>query len=155
METDYSKHTHFRWKIKWRLEHLGALGIMGEIFPRRDCFHSLVKLNFQYSHLNVTCEFYSEDRLTPGLEFKSLLMLYNCNGKPNHYLLICTQRRTTRYKSNSKLYLPCETKTSPVSVRSFCQKIGVLMLGNLFKRFMKSFTFTFLCSNENIKIVKT
>ena len=30
METDYSKHTHFRLKIKWRLEHLGALGIMGE-----------------------------------------------------------------------------------------------------------------------------
>ena len=30
METDYSKHTHFRWKIKWRLEHFGALGIMGE-----------------------------------------------------------------------------------------------------------------------------
>ena len=30
METDYSKHTHFRWKIKWRLEHLGTLGIMGE-----------------------------------------------------------------------------------------------------------------------------
>ena len=30
METDYSKHTHFRWKIKWRLEHLGALGIMDE-----------------------------------------------------------------------------------------------------------------------------
>ena len=25
METDYSKHTYFRWKIKWRLEHLGAL----------------------------------------------------------------------------------------------------------------------------------
>ena len=30
METDYSKHKHFRWKIKWRLEHLGALGVMGE-----------------------------------------------------------------------------------------------------------------------------
>ena len=30
METDYSKHTHFRWKIKWRLEHLSALGIMVE-----------------------------------------------------------------------------------------------------------------------------
>ena len=30
METDYSKHTYFRWKIKWRLEHLGAPGIMGE-----------------------------------------------------------------------------------------------------------------------------
>ena len=28
METDYSKHTHFRWKIKWWLEHLGSLGIM-------------------------------------------------------------------------------------------------------------------------------
>ena len=30
METDHSKHTYFRWKIKWRLEHLGALGTMGE-----------------------------------------------------------------------------------------------------------------------------
>ena len=26
METDYSKHTH-----KWRLEHLGALGIMVDL----------------------------------------------------------------------------------------------------------------------------
>ena len=33
METDYSKHTHFQWKIKWRLEHLGSLGIMGEMVP--------------------------------------------------------------------------------------------------------------------------
>ena len=33
METDYSKHTYFRMKIKWRLEHLGALGIMGEKAP--------------------------------------------------------------------------------------------------------------------------
>ena len=33
METDYSKHIimHFRWKRKWRLEHLRALGIMGEM----------------------------------------------------------------------------------------------------------------------------
>ena len=23
----------FQWKIKWRLEHLGALGIMGEVVP--------------------------------------------------------------------------------------------------------------------------
>ena len=30
METDYSKHSYFRWKVKWRLEHLGALGTMGE-----------------------------------------------------------------------------------------------------------------------------
>ena len=30
IETDYSKHMHFRWKIKWRLEHLSALGIVGE-----------------------------------------------------------------------------------------------------------------------------
>ena len=40
METDYSKHTHFRWKIKWRLEHLGTLGIMGETVP------SLLKTTF-------------------------------------------------------------------------------------------------------------
>ena len=30
METDYSKHTHFRWKITWRLEHLGELGVMDD-----------------------------------------------------------------------------------------------------------------------------
>ena len=30
MEMDYSKHVLFRWKIKWQLEHLGALGIMAE-----------------------------------------------------------------------------------------------------------------------------
>ena len=33
METDYSKHMYFRWKVKWRLEHLGALGTMGEMAP--------------------------------------------------------------------------------------------------------------------------
>ena len=33
METDYSKHTYFRWKVKWRLVHLGALGTMGETAP--------------------------------------------------------------------------------------------------------------------------
>ena len=33
METDYSKDTHFRWKIKWRLEYLSALGVMGEMAP--------------------------------------------------------------------------------------------------------------------------
>ena len=33
VETDYSKHTYFRLKIKWRLEHVGALGIMGEMIP--------------------------------------------------------------------------------------------------------------------------
>ena len=35
METDYSKHSHFQWKIKWPLEHLGTLGIMGETAPLR------------------------------------------------------------------------------------------------------------------------
>ena len=30
METDYSKHTHFRWKIKWRLVCLSVLQLMGE-----------------------------------------------------------------------------------------------------------------------------
>ena len=34
METNYSK-THFRWKIKWRLEHSAALGIMGDTAPLR------------------------------------------------------------------------------------------------------------------------
>ena len=35
IETDYSKDTYFRWKVKWRLEHLGALGTMGETAPLR------------------------------------------------------------------------------------------------------------------------
>ena len=41
METDYSKHTYFRWKVKWRLEHLGALGTMGEtaIFLSLPCLY--------------------------------------------------------------------------------------------------------------------
>ena len=30
IETDYSKHTYFQWKIKWWPEHLGALRIMDE-----------------------------------------------------------------------------------------------------------------------------
>ena len=33
MKTDYSKHMYFRWKVKWRVEHLGALGTMGETVP--------------------------------------------------------------------------------------------------------------------------
>ena len=33
MEMNYSKDTHFRWKIKWQLEPLGALRIMGETDP--------------------------------------------------------------------------------------------------------------------------
>ena len=33
MEMDYSKPMLFWWKIKWRLEHLGAIGIMGETAP--------------------------------------------------------------------------------------------------------------------------
>ena len=33
METDYSDYKHLPWKIKWRLEHLGAIGIMGETVP--------------------------------------------------------------------------------------------------------------------------
>ena len=33
METDFSKHMHFQWKIKGWLEHWGALGIMGGVVP--------------------------------------------------------------------------------------------------------------------------
>ena len=37
--------THFRWKIKWRLEHLGALGIMGERAPLKDRFSPALQLD--------------------------------------------------------------------------------------------------------------
>ena len=33
METDYSKDMYFQWKVKWRLEHLGMIGTMGETAP--------------------------------------------------------------------------------------------------------------------------
>ena len=33
MEMNYLKHTHFRWKTKWRLEQLVPLGIMSETAP--------------------------------------------------------------------------------------------------------------------------
>ena len=33
MKMVFSKDTHFRWKIKWRPEHFGALGTMGERAP--------------------------------------------------------------------------------------------------------------------------
>ena len=53
METDYSKHAHFRWKIKRRLEHLGALGTMVETAPlkkrgfiHRIYFHELQDLKY-------------------------------------------------------------------------------------------------------------
>ena len=39
METDCSKHTHLRWKIKSRLENLGAPGIMGEMALNIFLFH--------------------------------------------------------------------------------------------------------------------
>ena len=34
MEMDYSKHMHFQWKIKWRLEHCGMQRVMGEMVPQ-------------------------------------------------------------------------------------------------------------------------
>ena len=46
METDYSKHTHFQWKIKWRLKHWGALGIMGETALEAYNFYNHVKIHF-------------------------------------------------------------------------------------------------------------
>ena len=45
METDYSKHTYFRWKKKWRLELLGALGIMGETSPFLTVFALTLQLS--------------------------------------------------------------------------------------------------------------
>ena len=44
METNCSKHTYFRWKIKWWLEHLGVLGTMCEMAP----------LNCAYTCRNLT-----------------------------------------------------------------------------------------------------
>ena len=50
METDYSKHTHFQWKIKWRLKHWGALRIMIETALEAYNFYNHVKINFIQFH---------------------------------------------------------------------------------------------------------
>ena len=55
METDYSKHTYFRWKVKWRLEYLGALGIMGDTAPLN------VSLLLTYKEGTVPRNIYSKD----------------------------------------------------------------------------------------------
>ena len=59
METDYSKHTHFRWKIKWRLEHLGTLGIMGEVAPlTKRIVHSISSQESQDRGLIINSSFH-------------------------------------------------------------------------------------------------
>ena len=45
METDYSKDTHFRWKTKWRLKHMGALGLMGSF--------SVAFLAYQFENIRI------------------------------------------------------------------------------------------------------
>ena len=72
-EMDYSKHvTHFRWKIKWQLEHLGALGIMGVMVPLG----------------NLT--------VNSGCKFRILVIVRNNNNNNNNIttttrLVICVQ----------------------------------------------------------------
>ena len=57
METDYSKHAHIRWKVKWRLEHLGTLGTMDEItFFRAEAksdHNSFFVLFYEFSPVQV------------------------------------------------------------------------------------------------------
>ena len=48
METDYTKHTHFWWKIKWRMKHLGALWIMGETVSWQLFIYLFIYLFKQY-----------------------------------------------------------------------------------------------------------
>ena len=52
METDYSTYLLDRWKIKWRLERLGAPGIMGKALslPVPIQFNSS-EIVLQYLHL--------------------------------------------------------------------------------------------------------
>ena len=53
METDYSKPAHFRWKIKWRLEHLGALGIVGQKAPLKEATnHEATSSIVLYAHVS-------------------------------------------------------------------------------------------------------
>ena len=83
METDYSKHTYFRWKVKWRLEHLGALGTMGEMTPLTYPLQLSVDIMLNWEH-----------SLARLLNFYQLVQSLNCKsfpspgGVPHGYTLI-------------------------------------------------------------------
>ena len=53
METDYSKQTHFRWKVKWRLERLGALGIVGESPFKLWTYASPLRLHLRHARTHT------------------------------------------------------------------------------------------------------
>ena len=52
METNYSKHTHFKWKIKWRLGHLSALGIVDETVALTEVQHNFLTNSY---HFHLLC----------------------------------------------------------------------------------------------------
>ena len=55
METDYSRDMHFRWKIKWRLVHLSALGIMRATAPN-DFYNYIYMMELpKYWQHNFVC----------------------------------------------------------------------------------------------------
>ena len=83
METDYSKHTYFRWKVKWRLEHLGVLGTMGEKSP-------LIYCN----------EFWSDEELRTVSNVTFLSRRVQCEGaKKPLFELICNELDVTEMRS--------------------------------------------------------
>ena len=76
METDYSKHSQFRWKIKWRLEHLGALGIIGNYWEYQlrpagneygDCVHKFYWIKytflFWFELVRILVEFFYDNSI--------------------------------------------------------------------------------------------
>ena len=81
METDYSKHTDFRWKIKWRLELLGALGIMGEMAPYYPtlCSHTSVCTSLS-SHSDDELEIRRKLSTEPLDELNELNEPGDCGG---------------------------------------------------------------------------
>ena len=85
METNYSKHTHFRWKIKWRLEHLGALGILGKKFQRA-CVFPKPKLLVIYNSSRKFVPLETEWSHQKGLSFlpSPFLRRFVSSLRPHH-----------------------------------------------------------------------
>ena len=84
--TDYKYHStdmHFRWNVKWRLEHLGMLGIMVEMAL---CLTSTAKIQQR----EQTVSTFTDSFIALSLLFHSLMLAahatnYGCDSPLNKF----------------------------------------------------------------------
>ena len=108
IETDYSKHTHFRWKIKWRLEHLGMQRITA-------LFYNIIISMYVFTVTLFLAKIRANECYLPSLlayPFNSQGQLYrkellnsdwrNLNKCSSPF---CSSRRYSPYRFNLQLFI--------------------------------------------------